>query len=60
MGVEQKRHTCPIFVKRASENAPGSVLLPLVKPEREKGDRTKEREKERESDKVLDGLLESK
>lgn len=47
MGVEQKRHTCPIFVKRASENAPGSVLLPLVKPEREKGDRTKERETER-------------
>lgn len=48
MGVEQKRHTCPIFVKRASENAPGSVLLPLVKPERERKETEQKKERQRE------------
>lgn len=35
-GEGAEGHTCPVFVKPASANAPGSVLLPLVKPERER------------------------
>lgn len=30
----ERLQTCPLFVKPASENAPGSVLPLLVKPER--------------------------
>ena len=32
-GEEQKRRTFPVLVTSASENAPGSVLLLLAKPE---------------------------